>query len=198
MQTIIGAKKGMTQIFTDEGKVVPVTIIDVSDVHVVAELKQNDAVTHVVLGKDEKKKPSKAEKGKFTKVPKFAKAIKVTNNAPELKSEQSLENFAVGDKVKVSGVSKGKGFQGVVKRWGFAGGTRTHGQSDRQRHPGSIGQRMTPGRVFKGLKMGGHMGTESKSIRNLKVMAIDTENKLILVKGAVPGSINSYVVITKS
>lgn len=197
MQTIIGAKKGMTQIFTEDGTVVPVTIIDVSNVSVVAHLKSGDNVSHVVLGKDVNKNANKSEKGKYSEVPRFAKAVKVGADIPEIKSEQSLAGFAVGDKVKVSGITKGKGFQGVVKRWGFAGGTRTHGQSDRQRHPGSIGQRMTPGRVFKGLKMGGHMGVASKSVLNLKIMAIDTENKLVLVKGAVPGAVNSYVVINK-
>lgn len=111
-----------------------------------------------------------------------------------------LENpgdLAIGDKVKVTGVSRGKGFAGVVKRWKFAGGPRTHGQSDRERAPGSIGQTTTPGRVYKGKKMAGRLGGKKVTIKGLKVVEVKPEEKLLVIKGLVPGGKNSKVVVTK-
>lgn len=105
--------------------------------------------------------------------------------------------FKSGDKVKVSGISKGKGFQGVMKRHGFGGGVQTHGQSDRSRAPGSIGQSSYPSRVFKGLKMAGRMGGNKTTVRNLKVIKVFDDSNLLLIKGAVPGAINSLVEILK-
>jgi large subunit ribosomal protein L3 len=105
--------------------------------------------------------------------------------------------FQVGDKVKVSGLSKGRGFAGVIKRWGFAGGPRTHGQSDRERAPGSIGQRTDPGRVWKGKKMPGHFGQTTISVKNLKVVAVDAANNILQVSGTIPGSRRTLVKITK-
>ena len=106
--------------------------------------------------------------------------------------------FKEGDMVDVTGVSKGKGFAGVVKRHGFAGGPKTHGQSDRHRHPGSIGSTTSPGRVFKGMRMAGHMGNERVTVRHLEVFEADAERNLLLVKGAVPGSRNGLLLIRKS
>lgn len=105
--------------------------------------------------------------------------------------------FNSGDKIKVSGINKGKGFQGVVRRHGFAGGPKTHGQSDRHRHPGSIGQTTTPGRVYKGKRMAGHMGNVLTTVKNLEVFAIKPEENLLLIKGLVPGGKNTLLQITK-
>lgn len=105
--------------------------------------------------------------------------------------------LAVGDKVKITGISKGKGFAGVVKRWKFAGGPRTHGQSDRERAPGSIGQTTTPGRVYKGKKMAGRMGGKKVTIKGLKVVEIKPEEKLLVVKGLIPGNKGSFVRVSK-
>lgn len=109
----------------------------------------------------------------------------------------SAGNLSVGDKVKVTGTSKGKGFAGVVKRWKFAGGPRTHGQSDRERAPGSIGQTTTPGRVYKGKKMAGRMGGQRVTIKGLKVIEVKPEEKLLVVKGLVPGNKGGLLVISK-
>ncbi len=203
MNTIIGYKKGMTQIFKDNGDVLPCTVVDVSQVKVVGfKTKEKDGYNAIVLGVGEKKKPTKAEIGKFSKI-KFVpkKSIEV-----RVKEEEELKNVSLGEEVKldhfkegtlvnVSGTTKGKGFQGVVKRWGFKGGKRTRGQSDRQRHPGSIGAGTSPGRVFRGKKMAGHMGNRKKTVKNLEVVKIDAENKLIFLKGAIPGKKDSLVKI---
>ena len=106
--------------------------------------------------------------------------------------------FAVGDLIDVTGTSKGKGFQGVVKRHGFSGGPKTHGQSDRWRAPGSIGATTTPGRVFKGTRMAGHMGDERVTVQNLEVVRVDTERNLLLVKGSVPGATNGFLLVRRS
>jgi len=110
-------------------------------------------------------------------------------------NELKADIFAVGDKVQVTSPTKGKGFASVIKRWKFAGGPRTHGASDRERAPGSIGTRTIPGRVFKGKKMGGHMGTRTKTVKGLVVVQIMPEENLIAIKGAVPGFNKSYVII---
>lgn len=110
---------------------------------------------------------------------------------------ETKDVFAAGDKVKVTGISKGKGFAGVVKRHGFAGGPKTHGQSDRQRHGGSIGQTTTPGRVYKGKRMAGHMGNTTATVKNLQVFAVKPEENLLLIRGLVPGARNSLLKISK-
>jgi large subunit ribosomal protein L3 len=201
MDTIIATKKEMTQVYdSKDGKALPVTILDISDVRVVDLLKNKDQVSHIVIGKGEasNSKSNKPKTGKYkdTKSPAITHAVS-SSEAMDLGTAVDGSSFAVGDTVKVTGVTKGKGFQGVVKRWGFAGGPRTHGASDKERHPGSLGQRMTPGRVFKGMKMGGHMGSRNVSIRNLKIVKVDIENKLILVRGAVPGAKGSHLIVSK-
>lgn len=183
---ILARKKNMTQIFDESGKVIPVTILDYSECYVAKGEKKSGSF--ICLGK--KRKPGKMEKGKFGE------------NVPEismpLKEEQAeLENIEAGEVVTVSGTSKGKGFAGVVRMWGFKGGKRTHGQSDRQRHPGSIGAGTTVQRVFKGLHMGRRKGNEKVTLRGVKVIAVDTENKLVSVTGSIPGTYNSIVQIVK-
>lgn len=199
MKTLIGLKQNMSQIFSEDGNVVPVTYIDVADV-VVAHKKtqEKDGYDAIVLGHGKKVKPTKAEIGKYKElgfVPETS--VEVVIEGVELKiGDKILPSMLEGSKkVNVTGVRKGKGFQGVVKRWGFAGGKRTHGQSDRQRHPGSIGMRTTPGRVFKGHKMGGQMGDTIQTIKNLKLVSISDDTNLIAVKGAVPGNKGSLVII---
>ena len=202
MKLIIGEKKEMTQIYSEDGTVVPVTIVDVNNV-VIAGLKsiETDGYTAVVLGKDKKKKSTKAEEGKFKAlgfVPKYVKEGAYTKeDIGEVKVGDIIKAsvFETNDKVDVTGVSKGKGFQGVVKRWGFHGGPKTHGQSDRHRAPGSIGSGTTPGRVYPGKKMGGRMGGQQKTVQNLKIVIIDEENGLLGIKGAIPGSKGTLVMI---
>jgi|OpeIllAssembly_1097287.scaffolds.fasta_scaffold133146_2 large subunit ribosomal protein L3 len=199
MKTIIGLKKNMSQIFQKDGNVVPVTFIDVTDV-VVAHKKtmEKDGYEAYVIAIGKKKNPSKAEIGKFKElgyVPEHAVEAELDVEL-NIGDKVSPEIFVESKKVNITGITKGKGFQGVVKRWGFKGGPRTHGQSDRQRHPGSIGMRTTPGRVFKGKKMGGRMGGDAKTVKNLKLVEIDAANSLLAVKGAVPGNKNSLVIVT--
>lgn len=198
MKTIIGLKKNMSQIFKEDGNVVPVTFVDVADI-VVAHKKtvEKDGYSATVIGLGKKKNPSKAEVGKFKElgfVPMYAVEVELEEEL-NVGDKVNVSMFEAIKKVNVTGITKGKGFQGVVKRWGFKGGPRTHGQSDRQRHPGSIGMRTTPGRVFKGKKMGGRMGGDTKTVKNLRVVEIDQEHGLIALKGAVPGNKDSLVII---
>jgi large subunit ribosomal protein L3 len=199
MKTLIGIKKNMSQLFMKDGNIVPVTYIDVTDV-VVAHKKtvEKDGYNAIVLGHGKKTKPTKAETGKYKQlgyVPAFVAEVEIDSNELNIGDKVSASLLEGATKVNVSGTTKGKGFQGVVKRWGFAGGKRTHGQSDRMRHPGSIGMRTTPGRVFKGHKMGGHMGDVLQTVKNLKVVLVDDANGLIAVKGAVPGNQGAFVII---
>lgn len=189
----------MTQIFREDGRVIPVTIIDVSEVFIGAKKhKEKDGYDAVVLVKGKKKKITKPEAGKFKElgfVPQYAFEAKNFQEEIEIGSEVKASMFKVDEVVNVTGVSKGKGFQGVVKRWGFHGGPKTHGQSDRHRAPGSIGSGTTPGRVYKGKRMGGRMGGIKKTIRNLQIVAVDEQNGFIAIKGAVPGNKGSIVMI---
>jgi large subunit ribosomal protein L3 len=200
MKALLAKKIGMTQIFAENGASIPVTVLDVSNNYVSKLLKEGETVTHIELGKDTVKKPTKSEIGNYTKlnfVPRFKKVFKIgkEENLAEEGAELKADVFAKGDKVSISGVTKGKGFQGVVKRWGFAGGPKTHGASDRERAPGSLGTRTIPGRIFKGKKMGGHMGVDSKTLTTVKIALVDVENNLIAVQGSIPGAKNSYIVI---
>ncbi|MCC5814090.1 MAG: 50S ribosomal protein L3 [Leptospira sp.] len=202
---LIGEKVGMTQIFDSEGKVLPVTVLRVGPC-AVSQIKtvEKDGYDAIQLAFGDKKEKSvtKAEKGHLGKagiaVPK--KVVKEFRNYGEevtLGSElKASDVFQLNDTVKISGTSKGKGFQGVVKRHGFAGGPKTHG-SRFQRHPGSIGAGSTPSRVFKGMKMAGRMGSDAATINNLKVVKINENDNLLFVTGSVPGSDNSIVTIEK-
>ncbi len=199
MNAILGKKIGMTQVYSENGMAIPVTVIDVSN-NVVSKVLNN--ATHVEIGKDKTKNPIKSDEGNYKAlsfVPRFKKVFKLLEGetAPEVGTELKADTFAVGQKIQVSAVTKGKGFQGVVKRWGFAGGPRSHGASDRERAPGSLGTRTIPGRVFKGKKMGGHMGARNRTISGLKVVKVMAEENLIAVEGAVPGPNKGYVIIKK-
>ena len=205
MSGLLGKKIGMTRIFDEEGRVVPVTVIQAGPCYVtLIRTRERDGYEAVQLGFDEKKEKNttKPLMGLFKKagVPPLRK-LKEFPPFPdrELKPGDvvTVDIFKPGDVVKVSGTSKGRGFAGVVKRHGFGGGPKTHGQSDRLRAPGSIGQSSFPSRVFKGMRMAGHMGNKRVSVVGLKVVRVDPEKNLLFVKGAVPGARNNYVEIYK-
>ena len=202
---LIATKEGMTRIFQENGKSVPVSVLKV-DTNFVSQIKTDeiDGYNSVQLSSiDQKEKnQSKSKLGHFSKnsisLKKYLKEFRIKSSeleTLELGKEFSVDLFVEGQLVDVSGVSKGNGFAGTVKRWNFATQDATHGNSLAHRKPGSIGQCQTPGRVWKGKKMAGHMGNESKTTQNLKVIRVDGENNLLLVRGAVPGPNGSPVVI---
>lgn len=208
LNAIIGTKVRMGQTFV-EGVRLPVTKI-VAGPCTVTYIKNEgkDGYWAVQLGFGEKKhknttKPLRGHlKGATTEssAPRFLREVR-TETEPENKVGDKIkasEIFQVGDYVNVTGTSKGKGFQGGVKRWGFAGGPKTHGQSDRLRAPGSIGQGTTPGRVLKGKHMAGRMGSDTITVKNLKVISINEETNEIELAGPVPGTKNSLLIIRKS
>ncbi len=206
MPGLIAKKLGMTNIYSEDGQIIPVTVLEAGPCTIYqVKTKDKDGYESLQLGFGEKKekKTSKPQLEVYKKLGlKSPFRIKEFRNFEigqyKIGDEIKVDVFQVGDKVKVSGKNKGKGFQGVVRRHGFGGvGQSTHGQSDRQRAPGSIGASSYPSRVFKGQKMAGRMGNESTTIRNLKVVKIIADKNVIMVKGAVPGSINSIVEINK-
>lgn len=201
---LIGKKVEMTQVFDRHGRVVPVTKIKVTP-NFIIQIKQaeKDEYKAVQIGAGVAKKPtrplaSRAKKAGLEVVPKIFREVEFDGDI-EIGQKISLgEVFRKGSLVDVRGISKGKGFAGVVKRWGFAGGPRTHGQSDRERAAGSIGATTTPGRVYKGTKMAGHMGNRRVTNQGLEVMEIREEENELWVKGSVPGARNSLLLIQKS
>mgnify|MGYP002624605876 CR=1 FL=1 len=202
-KAIIGKKVGMTQIFDEAGKVIPVTVIEAGPCVVTAKMtEEKEGYSAVQLGYEEvaEKKLSKPEQGHLKKAGvapvKHLKEFRLEDDSKlEVGDVIKADVFAEGDKVDVTGTSKGHGFSGAVKRWGFAGGPKTHGQSDRLRAPGSHGSGTTPGRVFKGAKGPGHYGNERVTVQNLKVAFIDSERNLIGVRGAIPGARGGLVMI---
>lgn len=202
---LLGKKIGMTSLFTGNGTHIPCTVIEAGPCPVVQiKTPENDGYSAVQVGYGEiaERKVSKPAMGVFVK-----SGIKPTRMLKEFRDfegevtvgkELTVEQFGKGDKVKISGNSKGRGFQGVVKRHHFAGvGMASHGQSDRQRHPGSIGQSSYPSRVLKGLRMAGRMGGKKTTVRNLEIVDVIPEQNLLLIKGSVPGAINSILEIVK-
>ena len=206
MSGIIGKKIGMTSLFDENGKNMPCTVIQAGPCSVLqVRTEEVDGYVAVQLGFDDKseKNVGKALAGHFKKAGSTPKAKLVEfRNAfeHEVKIGDTVEvnMFAEGEYVDVTGTSKGKGFQGVVKRHGFGGVMQaTHGQHNRLRAPGSIGAGSDPSRVFKGMRMAGRMGGEQVTVQNLQVLKVDQEQNLLVVKGAVPGAKNSYVIIRK-
>ncbi len=201
---IIGKKLGMTQIFSEYGESVAVTVIE-AEPSVVIQKKTRDIdgydAIQLGFGRVKRKNVTKALQGHFKKADKglfrLLREFRTDSNAYELAQELKVDLFKVGDYVDVSGTSKGKGFAGVVKRHGFSGGRATHG-SMFHRAPGSIGASADPSRVFKGKKLPGHMGSERVTIQNVMVWAVRPEQNLILVKGAVPGGKNGIVLIKRA
>ena len=205
MSGIIGKKIGMTSLFDESGKNIPCTVIKAGPCSVLqVRTIENDGYSAVQLGFDDKseKNVGKALAGHFKKAgstPK-AKLVEFRNGFENvsLGDEVKVNLFAEGEFVDVTGTSKGKGFQGVVKRHGFGGVMQaTHGQHNRLRAPGSIGAGSDPSRVFKGMRMAGRMGGKQVTVQNLQVLKVDEEQNLLVVKGAVPGAKNSYVIIKK-
>ena len=205
MSGIIGKKIGMTSLFDESGKNIPCTVIQAGPCSVLqVRTIENDGYSAVQLGFDDKseKNVGKALAGHFKKAgstPK-AKLVEFRNGFENvsLGDEVKVNLFADGEFVDVTGTSKGKGFQGVVKRHGFGGVMQaTHGQHNRLRAPGSIGAGSDPSRVFKGMRMAGRMGGKQVTVQNLQVLKVDEEQNLLVVKGAVPGAKNSYVIIKK-
>jgi large subunit ribosomal protein L3 len=188
MSFILGKKTKMSQIWK-EGKVIPVTIVQAGPV-VVTQIRtqEKDGYNAVQVGFDTKKKLNKPLRGHLKDLGNFRylKEFRVKNIDFNLGDKISVDSFSEGEKVKISGLNKGRGFQGVVKRHGFRGGPKTHGQKDRLRAPGSIGA-TAPQRVIKGTRMAGRMGQERVTIKNLEIVSIDKENNLLFLKGAVPG-----------
>ena len=202
LQGFLGKKIGMTQIFREDGRVVPVTVIQAGPCVVTqVKTKETDGYEAVQLGFGDVKRRNKPESGhlKNSRLSQYLREV-ATDDTSEFEVGQAIgvDIFETGEKVDVIGTSKGRGFAGVMKRWNFGGGPRTHGQSDRARAPGSIGGGTTPGKVYKGLKMGGHMGNRRITVKGLEIIEIDTERNLLLVKGGIPGATNSLVQIRRA
>jgi len=204
MSGLIGKKIGMTSIYDENGKNIPCTVIEVGPCVVTqVRTKEVDGYEALQLGFDDKaeKQSNKALNGHFKKAGTTAKRRVVEFQGFEqglkLGDQILVDHFEEGEFVDVSGTSKGKGFQGVVKRHGFAGSERTHGQQSMNRAPGSVGAASYPARIFKGMRMGGHMGNVTVTVQNLRVLKVVKEKNLLVIKGAIPGHNNSYVIIKK-
>jgi len=199
---IIGKKLGMTQIFRDNGKSEAVTAIEAGPCTVIqVKTATREGYSAAQLGFGEAKRLNSPQRGHVKGLGQFRylREFRVEDTeAIEVGNKIDVSLFKAGDLVDITGVSKGKGFAGVVKRHHFAGGPKTHGQSDRHRAPGSIGATTSPGRVFKGMRMAGHMGNERVTVRHLEVVEADPARNLLLVKGAVPGARNGLLLIKKS
>jgi large subunit ribosomal protein L3 len=200
--SLLGQKVGMTRVFNEDGSAIPVTVLEVTP-NRVSQVKtiETDGYNAVQLLRGTKKasRVTKALAGHYAKAGVEAgsscREVRIDPASYELGSTIEVDVFEAGQNVDVSGVSKGKGFAGVLKRWNFAGKDATHGNSINHRTPGSIGQCQTPGRVFKGKKMAGHMGSVNHTTQNLEIIRVDAERNLLLVKGAVPGAKGSNIVV---
>lgn len=203
MKGIIGKKLGMTRIFNDKGESVPVTVIEAGPcpiVEVKTEERHGYNAIQIGFGRRKPGNVNMPAKGHFEKAgvepAKILREIRVNDvSAYEVGSEIRADLFQAGDLVRVTGYSKGRGFQGVVKRWGFSGAPDSHG-SRNHREPGSIGQCATPARVWKNRKMPGRAGCERVTVRNLEVVQVDADRNIIAVRGAVPGHMNGYVMLS--
>ncbi|WP_431024587.1 50S ribosomal protein L3 [Halomonas sp. H5] len=201
---LLGKKAGMTRVFTEDGASVPVTVIEVEPNRVTC-VKSVDAdgyaAVQVTTGSRKAKHLTKAQAGQFAKAGVEAGRTLMEfrlaegDEAPEVGGELTVSLFEAGQKIDVTGTSKGKGFQGAVKRWNFRTQDNSHGNSLSHRAPGSIGMCQTPGRVFKGKKMAGQMGNVRSTVQSLEVVRVDAERNLLLVKGAVPGAAGSDVIV---
>ena len=202
---LIGRKAGMTRVFVDSGESIPVTVIEVLPNRITrVRTAEADGYTaiQVTAGVVKTNRLSKAEAGHFA-----AAGVEPGRGLWEFRAEAddfadlkagdsiTVERFVPGQKIDVTGVSRGKGYQGAIKRWNFSMQDATHGNSRAHRAPGSIGQRQSPGRVFKGKKMAGHMGNEQVTVQSLEVVRVDAERNLLLVKGAVPGAPGNDLIV---
>lgn len=201
---LVGRKRGMTRVFNEDGASVPVTVVEIEP-NRITQLKSVESDGYVAVqittGERRASRVSKGAAGHFAKAGVGAGRGLWELRADELTDEMSvggelsIEQFEAGQKVDVTGQSKGKGYAGTIKRWNFRGQDNTHGNSISHRAPGSIGQCQTPGRVFKGKKMSGHMGAEQVTTQNLKIERVDTERNLLLIRGAVPGAPGGDVIV---
>ncbi|MBI2018353.1 50S ribosomal protein L3 [Candidatus Daviesbacteria bacterium] len=210
INSLLGIKKNMTSTYDSRGRRVGATVVEIQP-NLVTQIKATDGkdgYDAVQLGIGSKKSVKKPQLGHGKKVGiekpiRWFREIRIMNPKSSLEDLQPGQDikldqvFSIGDAVKVSGTSKGKGFQGGVRRHGFHGGPKTHGQSDRHRAPGAIGSGTTPGRVYKGKRMAGHMGNTQASIKNLEIVGLDKEKNLLMVKGGIPGPTGRLVKITK-
>lgn len=199
---VVGRKCGMTRVFTEDGASIPVTVIEVSPNRVTqirTEETDGYQAVQVTTGDRRASRVVRPAAGHFAKA-----GVEAGRGVWEFRAEPgdlaaggavTVEIFEAGQIVDVTGISKGKGFQGVIKRWNFRTQDATHGNSLSHRAPGSIGQNQTPGRVFKGKKMAGHMGAERVTVQNLEVVRVDAEKNLLLIKGAVPGATGADVIV---
>ena len=199
---LIGKKVGMTQVFQDNGTMVAVSVVAIAP-NTVTRLRtpERDGYSAVALGTNETKKLNKPDAGQLKDLPQVAtvREFRVESLA-DFEVGQTLglgDLFAAGDLVDVTGVSKGRGFAGVIKRHNFARGPKTHG-SDHHRAPGSIGPGTTPGRVYRGLRMAGHMGDETVTVKKVRVVRTDPERNLLLVKGSLPGARGGLILVKKA
>ena len=200
---IVGRKSGMTRVFNDKGASIPVTVVEVEP-NRVTQIKTDEidgySAVQVTVGTRRSSRISKSEAGHFAKA-----GVEAGRGIWELRLDTSTEvkvgeniavdQFSVGQKVDITGISKGKGYAGVIKRWNFQMQDATHGNSLSHRAHGSTGQCQTPGRVWKGKKMSGHMGNEQVTTQNLEIVRIDSERNLLLIKGAVPGAPGGDVIV---
>ncbi len=200
---IVGRKSGMTRIFADDGRSIPVTVVEAAP-NRITQVKTADtdgySAIQVTTGERRASRVTKSQAGLFAKADVDAGRglweLRIEDeSAFEVGGNVTVESFEEGQIVDVTGISKGKGFAGVIKRWNFAMQDATHGNSVSHRAPGSIGQNQTPGRVFKGKKMAGHMGAEQVTVQNLEVVRVDAERNLLLIKGSVPGMPGGDVIV---
>jgi large subunit ribosomal protein L3 len=205
---ILGRKVGMTQVLTARGTVVPVTVIEAGPCYVtLIKTLEKDGYTAVQLGYQETK-PRRLTKGQVGHLRRRNANLPILRVLREIRVKEVVDFqlgqklladvFAAGERVDVKGVSKGKGFQGGVRRHGFRGGPRTHGQSDRLRGPGASSAGTTPGRIYKGKRMAGHMGNRPVTVSNLRVELVDPARNLLAVRGAVPGAKGGLLVVTEA
>ncbi len=199
IEGLLGRKLGMIQAFDKEGRLRGATVIEAGPCLVTQiRTEENDGYTAIQLGFGTARRSNKPSRGHLKRLGDLRYLREFRADDPsqhQVGDRVGVEIFQEGDRVDISGTSKGRGFAGVVKRHGFHGGPRTHGQSDRHRAPGSIGSGTTPGRVFKGMRMAGHMGAERVTVRNLEVLQSDPARGLLLVAGAVPGARNGLLQI---
>src|SRR5690554_91395 len=204
---LIGKKSGMTRIFTEDGASIPVTVIEVTP-NRVTQIRSPEvdgySAVQVTAGSRKAKHLTKAQAGHFAKANveagRIVREYRLADGeeVPAVGSDLTVSLFEAGQLIDVIGTSKGKGFQGGVKRWNFAMQDATHGNSLSHRAPGSIGQNQTPGRVFKGKKMAGHMGAERVTVQSLEIVRVDTDHNLLLIKGTVPGSTGGDVLVRQA
>lgn len=201
--SLLGSKVGMTRIYNDDGTATPVTVLEMYPNHI-SQIKTVDtdgySAIQLTVGAKKASRVNKAMSGHYAKASvqsgSFTRESRVDSvDEYELGSELTVGVFEAGQKVDVTGTTIGKGFAGVLKRYNFAGKDATHGNSINHRTPGSIGQNQTPGRVFKGKKMSGHMGSAKQTTQNLIVVSVDVEQNLMLVKGAVPGASGGNILV---